>query len=251
MNALFILAAAGFVVIFILVSIAAKKAREQRLAELGTFAAQTGLTLYPDGISSSGGGWLSSFEDSEAGRLVAPYGNMHPFGAQQERSVNMLLTGPHGPAQWAIFEYSYVTESTTTDSQGNTQTSRTTHSFTVHAAQISLNLPWIEIRREGFFDKIGKAFGGQDMNFELEAFNRRYRVQSSDPRTASGLIHPKAIEYLMSIPDRHWQMGGSYILIVESDTCPVPEIGVIMSEIEGFVNLIPGYLQQDLSGRTQ
>jgi hypothetical protein len=85
----------------------------------------------------------------------------------------------------------------------------------------------------------------QELNFELEEFNRRYFIRSSDPKAAYDLLHPQAIEYLMGRPIRHWQMGGVQMLVVSSGTNSPEESMQIFDEMRGFIGLIPDYYRQD------
>jgi hypothetical protein len=49
------------------------------------------------------------------------------------------------------------------------------------------------------FDKIAGAFGFDDIDFESEAFSRRFHVKSSDRRFAYDVIHPRMMEFLMNV----------------------------------------------------
>lgn len=119
-------------------------------------------------------------------------------------------TGHH----FAAFNYSYT--ETSTDSQGHT-TSNTYH-FEVRVLSLPRSLPSLAISEEGFFAKVGKLFGGQDIEFESDDFNRAFRVTSDDARFAYGVIHPQLMEWLLG-PGRTlvpWRIDRGYLITFET-----------------------------------
>ncbi|AIE86388.1 hypothetical protein [Fimbriimonas ginsengisoli] len=230
------------IVIAVFASIAAKKRRE---AFFG-LAQSLGFQYMPEGMAEPP---RSGFFDSMAGMFgpsadaifLQRFLGFHPFGEGHSPDVANLLIGTRDGADWYLFDYSYKTE--TTDSEGKTST--TTHSFGVVAARVPIAFPGLSLTPENVFHRIGAKLGMQELNFELEEFNRRYFVRSADSKAAYDLLHPRAIEFLMSKPVRHWQMGGIYVMIVQSGAFTPGDAMLAFQEIRGFIGLIPDYYRQD------
>ncbi|HEY8668953.1 MAG TPA: hypothetical protein VIL86_20055 [Tepidisphaeraceae bacterium] len=174
---------------------------------------------------------------AEADRdLPERFADFHPFGEGSGRRASNLLFGGRGEIDWQIFDYRYTT--------GSGKDS-TTHSVGVVAARVPVFFAALQIRPEGLFDKIAGALGFPDINFESEAFSRRYHVQCADRKLAYDIIHPQMIEYLMTLPPANWQMSGPVILINKTGVYDPEQIERVMKMIEGFVLRLPAYVRQD------
>lgn len=230
---LFIVALAVIVIVGIIGAIAAKRRREAMQA----LANQLGFSYLADGLGRHGG-FLTLTENA---RFASRFDLFHPFGQGERRDIANLVYGRRGEVDWTIFDYSYETQST--DSEGKSQT--TTHRHGVVAARVPLTFPSLTLTPENFFHRVGAKLGLSELTFELEEFNRRYFIRSSDPKLAYDLLHPRAIEFLMGRPTRDWQFGGFYILLVKSGSYTPAEIVQAMDEIDGFLALIPSYYRQD------
>jgi hypothetical protein len=236
------------VILIIIGALYSKKKYEERMAALATWAAGRGFQFYPEGIAVSSGGLFASMQGDAT--FLSRFQEFSPFGMGDDWNVPMMISGQQDGTGWTIFDYRYDTESTSTDSEGHTTTSRTTHRYSVYAAEIPLFFPRIEIRPEGFLDRVGAAIGFKDLTFELDEFNRRYFVKAQDEKIAYGLICPQMIEYLMRVPPRHWQIIGNQIVIAEPSWQDVPEIDRVVTDMTDFIKLIPDYMRQDLGGGT-
>ena len=111
-----------------------------------------------------------------------------PFGVGSSRRATSLLTGTWQGRSATSFSYRYSV------SNGK---SRSTFTFQVLALGLPVCLPTLELTPEGLGDRIAKAFGGQDLEFESADFNRAWRVTSGDPRFASDVVHPRLMELLL------------------------------------------------------
>ncbi len=239
-----------FLVIFALIVIGAivsKKKLEERRAALARLATQYGLKFIPDALNDAvpGGFWAQAFGDhsqTDERRFLSRFEALWPFGTGTHRIARDLLYGTHGNIDWAIFDYSYQTTSSNGPDGGQTTT---THPFGVICARIPVSLPCIHLSEENFLHRIGCKLGAHEMTFELEEFNRRYFIRADDERAAYDLLHPQAIEYLMTLSTRDWQFSGCQIVIARTGQYMPHEIPVVMGEIDGFVRLIPGYVKED------
>ncbi len=245
MEALFPLIIVGVVVLFVVLAYFSAKAQERRRKELAAFAAANGFQAYV----AQGSGCMNlgvGGSDWPGARLIDMFQGFEPFGTGLRPRASNAVVGSRSGRDYYLFDYQYETESTRTDSEGRTQTDRTTHSFGVVAVRFPLNMQPLVIRHEGFFDKVAGALGFRDIQFESDEFNRRFKVGCPIDKFAFDILHPKAMEYLMSMPERYWQISGPLLLIHKSGGYSVGEYDSIMREIDGFLDLVPEYVKQDI-----
>jgi len=103
------------------------------------------------------------------------------------------ITGNYHSWGMKAFDYHYETHST--DSKGRRQTHH--HYFSAIIVQSKCPLGPLEIRPEGFFDKVGEFFGLDDIDFESAEFSRRFFVKSRDKRWAYDIIHQETMQFLL------------------------------------------------------
>jgi hypothetical protein len=53
------------------------------------------------------------------------------------------------------------------------------------------------------------------------------------------------IEYLMTCPPRHWQLGGHVVLVHQSGSFKPQQVEEVMAMVDGFVERIPAYVRED------
>lgn len=111
-----------------------------------------------------------------------------PFGVGHSKRVSELVTGTFQGRRAMSFRYRYTTGS------GKNQSTITHH---VLVLSLPAYLPTLELTPEGLGAKLAKAFGGQDIRFESEDFNRSWRVEAFEPKFASDVVHPRLMERLM------------------------------------------------------
>ena len=214
----------AFAAIAVVVMIAGFYQAKKRREALTRVAAELGLQFSPD----AGPGLYHQYAA----------GDFDPFGQGSSRRAYNLVFGQRGDAYWEIFDYRYTTGS---------GKNRRTHHYGILAAKVPIGFPPTRIRPEGVFDKLKGFMGFEDINFESEAFSRRYHVYCADRQKAYDLIHPQMIEFLMSIPAIDWQLHGPVVLIARAGTYGPAEIPRVLGAVEQFLALIPQYLRQDLA----
>lgn len=219
----------AFVAFFVLMVLIARHQAKKRREAMQAAAAELGFTYQAELFAA------------EHGALLAQMQGFHPFGKGERPKAFNLLAGQNSGLAWRIFDYEYITRDR--DSDGNETT--TTHRYGVLVAEGDINYPELRLQGEGLFSGVAAALGFKDLQFEYEAFNKRYKVNSPDPKRTHDLIHPKAMEYLMAVPVRHWQFRGNQTVIVTDNPVNISDIPVLMKEVQGFVALVPAYYRQD------
>jgi len=207
------------VLVGLFIAIASVLSNIKRQKELSAFAMQSGFAFSPD-----------------PGDHHEQYESFDPFDRGHSRRSSNLIHGRRGPIDWEMFDYKYTTGS---------GKNRQTHHCGVVLAKIDVVLSRIQIRPEGFFDKLAGLVGFDDIDFESEEFSRRFHVSSDDRKFTYDLIHPKMMEYLLAAPAANWQLGGRIVMITRSRRYKALELPSLMALIEGLVERIPQYVRQD------
>jgi hypothetical protein len=212
-----------FIAIVIVGIIVAYYAAERRRKELADLAQRIGFDFDPN--------------SDEAEGAYASYGGFAPFGRGGSRKSYNLLRGTRGQIAFELFDYRF-----TTGSGKNKQT----HRYGIVAARAPMHFHELQIRPEGFFDKLASFAGFDDINFESNEFSARYHVSCADRQFAYAIIHPQMIEFLLACPPHHWQLNGGVILIHRRGRFSPSELRHIISVIEKFVALIPPFVREDI-----
>lgn len=157
-----------------------------------------------------------------------------PFGIGSSRRATEVLTGIWQGRSATSFRYRY------TSSDGDR---RTVHTFHVLFLTLPAYLPTLELTPEGLGARLAKAVGGQDLEFELEDFNRAWRVTSRMPRFASDVVHPRLMERLLRPGSRaNIRIEGTDILTWSAG---VPDLDVVAARLgllDAVVRSIPRFV---------
>lgn len=136
------------------------------------------------------------------------------------------------------FQYQYTVS---TEDNSNT--------FYLHvvAVQLPSAVPSLALVPEGRGTRVLRSLGGQDIQFESEAFNRAWRVTADNLPFAHAVIHPQVME-LLSV---HGPTAGCYFLRGSTliyygfGLQTVARVDQQLSHAVDLVDLIPGFVWQD------
>ncbi|WP_159618068.1 hypothetical protein [Ruania rhizosphaerae] len=158
-----------------------------------------------------------------------------PFGRGSSRRATNVLSGDFHGRHVVSMTYKYTTGS---------GKNRSTHTFHVIAMHLPAPLPWLQLSPEGMGDSIAKFFGGQDIEFESEAFNDAWRVKAPPGQYAYDVIHPRMMERLMQ-PDalrRTISIEGQDILMNVSGRQQEQYIDAYANLLYGIVDQVPRHV---------
>ncbi len=166
-----------FLLVVVVASIAtaylARRQQQKRLATLANIAASVGFV----------------FTRGDADRLVdMPFGL---FNRGSRRTVECEMGGVHNGLNMRIFDYKYYVQG---DKNGQW------YKFTCGLATFSAACPRLQLAHHRFFDSMGSLFGGREIEFESDDFNKRFRVKCDDQRFAFSLIDGQMMEWLEGAP---------------------------------------------------
>lgn len=134
-----------------------------------------------------------------------------------------------------LFDYRYTTGS------GKNQT---THRLSALIARVDVHCPYLLIRPESFFDKVGDFLGFGDIDFEFEEFNRRFHVKGPDKKFAYDICHSGMMDFLIQHDRLTWELSGNWLLLYGLGTFDPAEIDCCLTAIVGFLANTPQYLRK-------
>jgi hypothetical protein len=228
-----------FTVLVVVLGFAASAMRKKKMEEFFKFAVANGLEFRGD-LGGSQGGFFET--------LFSGVQNTHAFLAQFEgyqpifrmnAKVLYVFDGMAGGLPFTAFHYQY-----TTSSGKNTQT----HYYMVASVELPIWTSDLAVSTEDVFDKIGKAFGGQDIQFESDEFNRRFRVMGSDEKFAHDVLHPQMMEWFMSVVPPGFQMKGRRVVLWRSGQLRTDFVMDSRAMLGQFWELVPEYVKEEAKG---
>lgn len=214
-GALFPIVVVGLFASFVVIAFFVERKRKERLA---AFAAAIGWTY-----------------QHRAPQLVGRWRGQ-PFNVGSSRQASHLLAGTFRGRPAAAFQYQYSTGS---------GKNRSTTTLTVTMLSLPAALPDLEITNEGVGAKIAKAFGGQDIQFESEEFNRRWRVEARVRKTAHDIVHPRFMELMVAGPPDPIRFEGTDVWTWHLGPIRTEVIHERLTRLSRVVDLVPRHVWQD------
>lgn len=165
------------------------------------------------------------------------------FHTGSGRRTHNVLTGPtnskSGVVRQALsFEYEYTV---------STGKNSTVFFYHVVAVFLPNYIPTLTIAPEGVGAKLAKMFGGQDIQFESEEFNRRWRITGNNLAFAHAVVHPQTMEYLMRYAPYNvaYYLLGDALLIYTSGRQNLANIDQMVWHITDLIDLVPEFVWHD------
>lgn len=125
----------------------------------------------------------------------------------------------------------------------------TTYTF----SYLIIHLPFVHtpdllIRPEHFFDKIAGVFSSKDIDFESEAFSRKFMVASPDRKFAYDICHPRMIEFLLETKPPAIDIERGRLCLAEGSRTWTPEqFRWMLRFVDQFLSQWPEHVIKDLS----
>lgn len=194
--------------------------------------------LFAQFARSQGWSWVAR-DESWTGRFDGD-----PFDDGDNKEAANVLQGQFRGRPMVAFDYSYETHST--DSKGNRQT--TTHRYAFCSLALPSPVPQVELVPESVFGRLGTALGMQDIEFESEDFNRRYRVRSDNPKFAYDVLPTRTMEALLGRTALHLRLRGVDAVCWEDGRHSPTELLARLDALDAVIDGIPGFVWNDLRG---
>ncbi|MDF1562565.1 MAG: hypothetical protein P1V51_05960 [Deltaproteobacteria bacterium] len=160
-------------------------------------------------------GWLLAarnlgFEFQEdAAPLMERFGSFKVFQQGHSRRVRYALVGRHGAAEAYLIDYQYTTG-------GGKHQTRHRQTLCVFRSP-KLKLPHCFVRRQkALFDLLGKAFGGQDIDFDDDReFSKSFVLQGVDEEATREVFDWNVRRSFLQLPSHDFQvevLGGTVLV---------------------------------------
>jgi hypothetical protein len=177
--------------------------------------------------------------------LIARWGEKaDPFDEGFDKRCENILRGVWDGRPATLFDYTYHTWETSTDSEGRTSQRKESHHVAITAVQTERLYPALSVRPEGF---LGRAWGrltNTDIQFESEDFNRAFTVNCPDRRFASDVLTPQMMELLMADRDLAWRIVGPDIMTLRSGRHDPARLEESMAALDRILDLVPEHVRQ-------
>lgn len=220
----------GLVVVLAIFS--SKKAQERREA-LAAWASERGWSFDPS-YDRDHDDEYSHFSEFRSGYARVAYNTMR------------------GPCELGGMDCAVVTGDFRykRDSGSGKNRSTSTYNFSYLIVHLPFATPTLLIRRESFFDKIGSAFGFDDIDFESEEFSRKFYVKSDDKRFAYDLCHARMMEHLLSASLPTIDIEAGQLCFIDGRSRWKPEqFEQAIAKVGAFLELWPEHVTRDLESR--
>jgi hypothetical protein len=196
------------------------------------------------------GGFWQQFGDhtrTRESQFLERFDGFWPLSNGSMCEVRDLILGSSHGIDWTIFEFGDPTLAchTSVGAAHEGVLPKSPLPYGIVCASLPMDLPSLHFSEQTLFNEVRCLLGTHEVTFETEDFNRRYFVRACDERAAFDILHPQAIDYLLGLPVRDWQMRGSDILIARPVPFSPDELPVLLDEVRGFIDLIPGYIRED------
>ncbi len=167
--------------------------------------------------------------------------DFHLFTEGDGRGCENVLTGTWEGMSVRLADYWYYTENN--DSRGHS--SRSYERFSILLTTIDAALPHVRIGHENLLSRLIDKLGFDDIQFESEQFNRRFRVLADDRQFAYKLVDARMIEWLLNVGGSHcYEVNGQWVL-VHSKRLPPNELTALLHAGKEFIEQVPRLVWAD------
>jgi hypothetical protein len=123
--------------------------------------------------------------------------------------------------------------------------SRQAHNISLIIVKSPILLERLLIRPETFVDKFAALAGFDDINFESAEFSRKFYVKSPNKKWAYDIIHPRMMEFLLSMPKFCIQFDLLSVIVYRDCRFSPKDFEAAVSLVNGIFERIPDYIVQD------
>lgn len=146
------------------------------------------------------------------------------FSRGHSQKISNLMERSLGGLSVAYFEYQYTV--------GHGKHSSTYRQSIVSAANRAVNLPQLVMAPENIFHRIGRLFGGKDIDFENHPkFNRMFRLKGHDETDIRALFSDKALSFFEQTPGLNIETYGNRIIFFKKrHRCSIKQIEAFIKD---------------------
>ncbi len=106
--------------------------------------------------------------------------------------------------------------------------------------------PSIDLKPETVFHRLADRLGHGDVELESDRFNRRWRVKTSDPDLALGILTPEAQAMLENVPRAEtWSIGQGWVRVVRRSGIKPEDLYAYLRRPVDLLELVPPEMRVD------
>lgn len=164
----------------------------------------------------------------------------HSTEGSNHEAFDIISSHNHG-LPFIRLTHKWETEYTTTDDDGETTTHTEHHSEDI--TEFRTTFPFRDVAVNwGLF----KSFGGNRVEFESSAFNKRFKVRCPVPKFASDVFHPRQMEHFLRSGGPGFAIGEDGLIRVEGGSWSPAELDTTSEFLHGFFARIPDFAWKEL-----
>jgi hypothetical protein len=99
--------------------------------------------------------------------------------------------------------------------------------------------PRLRVAPRDLVDDVARAFGGEEVRLELEAFDRRFRVQTEDVRFAVAFLDQRLMEAFLGLPEGVLVDVNEDVLLLPASLLPTEQVLVLFDAAVAIRRRIP------------
>ena len=190
----------GVILLVVILAITGAMAEKKRVAGLTAVAAELGLPFDP--LADQG--------------LIDRLASFDLFNQGRSKKTANMIHGDAGDVTLNIFDYKFTT--------GSGKNSSTWTQSVLLLESAALDLATFAARPEGFFDRVGQAFGAKDIDFDSHPqFSRMFLLRGVDEAAIRTLFRPEVIEYFETRPGMSVEGSGRRLLVYQRNKPIAPD----------------------------
>ncbi|HEX2144617.1 MAG TPA: hypothetical protein VHG10_08930 [Glycomyces sp.] len=194
-----------------------RRARQRRIAECAGWAAHHGFQYWPE----------------EPSALLMT--SQPPFDMGHSHHALDVFRGTYKQTHLHFFQYRFTT--------GSGKESQT-HNYQVVAISLPAARPILDVGHE---NALTRRFD-KDIEFENQAFNDKFKIESASPRFAYDVIHPRTMEWMLADPRAHvtrWRFEGSWLMTFRKGSLNVNEVFYFADFLHQVLAQVPKHVWSD------
>jgi len=191
----------------------------KRRDELSAWAARNALRFTPDRLPD----------------MVFPYLAIKFLNEGDGRYACNLMDGTWAGRSFRAFDYHYSTGS---------GRSRKVHDLSVVVLKSRVPLQPLLIRKEGITDRLAGFLGFDEIKFESAEFSRAFHVSSPDRKWAYDVLHPRAMEFLLSMPRFQIQFDIKAVVVHRDTRFNARDFEDAAKVAQGLLDGLPEYVKE-------
>jgi hypothetical protein len=102
----------------------------------------------------------------------------------------------------------------------------------------------LSIRSEGASDRLAEFFGFDEIKFESAEFSRAFHVKSPDRKWAYDVLHPRAMEFLLSMPRFEIQFDDTAAMVRRARTFSAQDFESAAKVAQELLDGLPEYVKE-------